>query len=323
MDTHDIAVFGCWNNYKTVEGRIPMFDVINNLKDNEKNYKELMILGDNYYPQEKIKISTSSGDIKKVVFNVDQFNEGFNRLEQLEIPNKYLIMGNHDIEDTVLDDCIGLRKQIEKRPHFEIPFPYGSRDININGSIYKYIFIDSNLYNLVENPLTCFNKVLEGKSAKELLELQNIFIAEQLKTPNIKSFLVFAHEPLIGLKMKGSKAKSSLLDKTLMDILFSSGSNILYICADVHMYQYGVITNNMGKSIGQLVCGTGGADKDFCDMTCNEPIKKDNYTLQIINHNESYGYVKISLSDKIEHEYIRVKNSTKDSYERKYRIYYN
>lgn len=53
------------------------------LKKMKKKYNQIIILGDNYYP-EKEKID----GVKKTVFKEDEFNSGFELLKNLNIPKK-------------------------------------------------------------------------------------------------------------------------------------------------------------------------------------------------------------------------------------------
>ncbi len=326
---YKIATFGCWNNYKFNNDKIPMETVTNYLKTVSSEYSDLIILGDNYYPQDKKKIMIGTQQVKKIVFNDKQFEDGFRMVESIPIPNKYLIMGNHDIEDTILDNCKGLIKELEKSDKFNIVFPFGSSNIiTIGDTKYKYIFIDTSIYSLFTKGETCFDTVLK-QSASEIMCKQNNFLKSELVDKSISEFLIFGHEPLISIKTKTDengkmKHKQSLLNDYLLDILFSSNKKIKYICADVHMYQNCIITDNSGKEINQIVCGTGGADKDSYNNTI--PIKKidEKYNIRVINSIESYGYVEIILGpNESTANYIKINEDlTINRYSKKYYINY-
>ncbi len=333
MDKYTIATFGCWNNYKVVDDRIPMKNVSDYLKivqDTYNKFTDLIVLGDNYYPQTNSTIVINEKKVKKKIFNEEEMNKGFDMVESIKIPNKYLIMGNHDLEDTYLDGCIGLKKELEKSDKFNVMFPFGTKTITVGGAKYKYIFIDSNLYNLKKNPDTCFNTVL-GESAQSLLDKQNLFIIKKLADPDIKTFFIFAHEPLISLKTKLSEStqdifkKSSLLDDQLLKMLFDSdrANDIIYVCADVHMYQNCIITNKSGKKIRQLVCGTGGGDKDFYCLSSKYHQEGD-YTMELVDFMDPFGYVEIVLtSDSVNYKFIKIGKDLKEFvYNKKYLIDY-
>lgn len=330
MAEHKIATFGCWNNYKMVDSRIPMKNVTDYLKTVQDNYSDLIILGDNYYSQNSTKITDpkSGLKIKKIEFNQKEFNDGFEMIETIGIPNKYLIMGNHDLEDTILDNCIGLKLQKDKSDKFNIKFPYGKHKVTVGDSNYKYIFIDTNLYNMIDKVNTCFDTI-ENKNVNELLDEQNRFIIEELNDSSIKKFLIFGHEPLVTLKSKilieqEIRKDNSILNEELLKILFDSGKEIIYVCADVHMYQNGIIKNSKGKTIQQIVCGTGGGDKDYYCLS-SKYHKLGLIDFELVNFIDGYGYVEIVLTpDGISHQYIKIhKDLSANRYSMKYFINYN
>jgi hypothetical protein len=325
----NIALVGCWNNYKQVDGSYPLVNVCNYLKLNESKYDELVILGDNFYPsKEKVEITLPDGStssIKKNIFDLPTFNIGFDLIKNINIHNKYLIMGNHDIEDFYTERCINLYHQFDKSDFLKIMFPFKSCPVANTG--FKYIFIDTNLYNLSKNPNTCFNTTLH-KSALELKNNQNQFIICELKNPSFNNFIICAHEPLFSIKSKDTKFKSSLLDEELLNILFNSRKNITYVCADVHMFQCGIITNNNSQSIKQIVCGTGGADKDSFTSSQSEFKINDDFNFTMQSSRDSFGYVELNISpDNISHKYIKVINSesvlSHEEYKKKYLKYKN
>lgn len=329
---HKIATFGCWNNYKTVDSRIPMKNVTDYLKTVQSNYSDLIILGDNYYPQNTIQINdpVTGARIKKKEFNLTDFQAGFEMIETIDIPNKFLIMGNHDLEDTILDNCIGLKLQKDKSDKFNIKFPFGTHLISLDGSNYKYIFIDTNLYNLQDKSNTCF-KIIESKEAIELLSEQNQFIIRELADPTIKKFLIFGHEPLISLKTKilaeqEIRKDNSILNEDLLKMLFDSNKEIIYVCADVHMYQNSIIKNSSGKTIQQIVCGTGGGDKDYYCLSSkyHKLGSSDSYDFELVNFIDGYGLVEIILTPEgVSHQYIKIhKDLSTDRYSKKYYINY-
>jgi len=332
MSEYKIATFGCWNNYKMVDSRIPMKNVTDYLKKVQDNYTDLIILGDNYYPQNSVKITDPATGIKikKIEFNQKEFQTGFDMVESIGIPNKFLIMGNHDLEDTLLDECIGLELQKAKNGIFNVKFPYGTHDVTVDSSKYKYIFIDTSLYNLMDKGETCFDKV-EKKSANNLVMEQNEFIIRELADDTIKTFLIFGHEPLVSLKTKmieeqEIKKQNFLLNEDLIKLLFDSGKDIIYVCADIHMYQNGIIKNSDGRQIQQLVCGTGGADKDFYCVSdrINKLEDTHQWEFELLNYVDSYGYVEIVLTKyNVTHQYVKVnKDSSIKKYSNKYYINY-
>lgn len=341
-----LVAFGCWNQPKLLDDRIPYEDVTKYLKSVEKNYDEMVILGDNYY-SDKNKVIINGVSVKKNIFVEDDFQNGFNSIQSLDIPVKYLIMGNHDIEDFILDDCINLSKQLENK-NFEVMFPFKSKPAGKTGC--KYIFVDTNLYNLNDDADHCFSKIL-GKTISELKCDQNKFIKEELQDDSFSHFIICGHEPLFSLKTKIDEFQNLKIKpdskSELTNILFESKKNITYICADVHMYQSGVIIDNTGFSIKQIVCGTGGGSKDFyCHSARNHYFKScicdpklkcscPEYQFILENYMDSFGYVDITInSSGVKHKYVKVDKTIKakeynskyvntESKVRKYYIKYN
>ena len=301
IDNIKIVTFGCWNNVKIRAGRMPMVDVISNIKSKESTYTDLVLLGDNYYPQGKTKKKIGDKEVKLIKYDCVEYQTGFRLVEDLQIPNKYLIMGNHEIEDTLTNPdlpCVGLLEQM-RNPLFRVMFPFGSEIKSVGTTTYKYIFIDTTVYSLDGKPNTCFDKML-GKSATEIKNEQNTFLARELADDSINHFIIFGHQPLISIKSKTDtfteeiKGKSEILLE-LTNIIMNSRKSIYYVCADVHMYQSGTIEDSSGHKITQIVCGTGGAEKDYyCQGERN--ITVDSYTFKIDNHVDSYGYVEMTLS---------------------------
>ena len=173
---------------------------------------------------------------------------------------------------------------------------------------------------------------MEKKNANQLLCEQNRFIIEELNDSNIKKFLIFGHEPLITLKSKilvdqEIRKDNSILNENLLKILFDSDRDIIYVCADVHMYQNGIIKNSDGKTIQQIVCGTDGGDKDYYCLSSkyHKLGFNDSYDFELVNFIDGYGYVEIVLtSEGINHQYIKVhKDLSVDRYSKKYYINYN
>lgn len=330
MTEYKIATFGCWNNIKLVDKLIPVENVTKYLKSVEADYTDLIILGDNYYPRETEKIIVGDKELKRKIFNQEKFDQGFNMVEQLRIPNKYLIMGNHDIEDTILSvpQCKGLTQQKAKSHIFNIRFPYGHDDKIVNGKKYKYIFVDTTVYYLKDSKANCFY-IVEGKNPSQIIREQNAYLTDQLTDPTIDYFLVFGHEPLVSIKSKHDPDTEDLAEKTsdmneLANILLLSNKKIHYICADVHMYQSGTVRNSAGNSVKQIVCGTGGADKDYYCLP-SKIISSGGLTFELDNFMDSYGFVDITLtSEGLTHQYIKVKKNLEImKYSKKYFVKYN
>jgi hypothetical protein len=327
MENIRIATFGCWNRKVVEDGRIPMEYVIENIKNREEYFKHLIILGDNYYAKKK-KVEVDGIKIKKINHVQEDLEYGFQLIENLNISTKYLIMGNHDIEDTLGKGCIGLQSQIDKTDKFNVMFPFNSEIITLkSGARIKYIFIDTTVYEVKANP-SCYDAIL-NKSSSIIIQEQNSFIKTELADSSIEYFIFFAHKPLYTVKTKileDGKLHliNSLLDELGQIILSNAeGKNIYYICADAHLFQSGIISDNSGNSIKQLVCGTGGGEKDSFNFD-NKIFNKNDMTYCVDISRDSYGYLDILLNpDGINYTYVNVQPDGKiNIYNKKYLIEY-
>lgn len=310
--SYNIAAFGCWNNPRNKPENGPAYLnlVLESLKYFQRNYTDLIILGDNYYPEKDKETK-----IKKTIYNESELSEPFDKIKALLIPNKYLIMGNHDVADFM--ECDGLKYQLTLKDKINVEFPFGSKVVDINGFKYKYIFIDTNLYEpKLNDKFPCFQSTL-NKTNIELFNEQNDFLIKQLSEDDIHHFLIFGHEPIFSLKTKNDETKGkynkiSTLDK-LAEIIFDNmkQNNVTYICADVHMYQEGKIINlnndkYMHKYINQIVVGTGGAELDNCDQCDFKIYNNNNLYYKLKNGDISFGYLNIKLDGSmvLQYDYI-------------------
>jgi hypothetical protein len=334
--------FGCWNK---------QLDIVKKVKDsiNETGgFDFLIVNGDNYYQsKEKIKTKDENGDpinikIKKVI-NQDLI-DGFDILKGINIREKYLLMGNHDLDLTTKSDsnpegkhCETIEEELKFSENMILPRKLvmfvEPRDDTI------IIMIDTNMYT-GEN-LFCYTHILDEETTNKLIEelrilgsdinishdnpnltnafknLQKKIIEEYFESRHKtwKNVFISGHHPLIGFKkIKGGTLKYDYYEPELYELLYDTirrhGINFYYLCADIHNYQEAEVKiNNM--VILEYIVGTGGAELD--------EIKPANYNLDISiggidlsykanRCDYSYGYniVKINESGDVSFEYIRV-----------------
>ncbi len=328
MEQIKIATFGCWNRKVKEDGKIPMEYVIDNIETREQDFSHLVVLGDNYYGEKK-KIEIGGVQVKTTEYIPDDLAHGFKLIEKLKIPKKYLIMGNHDVADTLDKECVGLKTQVDKTDKFDVMFPFNSEIITLSdGTKVKYIFIDTTVYTIKADP-SCYDSVI-GKNSKKIIQEQNKFIVDELSDSSIKHFMIFAHEPLYSLKTKifDEDKLPHLVDDVLDDLAQiilsnSKGKSVFYVCADVHMYQSGIVTDEFNNSVKQIVCGTGGGQKD--NFVLDDKIfKKNNLTYSVDITKDSYGYVEFVVnSSEVKHTYINVHPDGKvKHYNKKYLVQY-
>lgn len=282
MDSFKIAVFGCWNEgCKENSGQK---SVANLIKANQSKYKFMVILGDNYYAKKKTLIETNETKLKIKLTDIKDLKKGFECLEGIDLEKK-IIMGNHDIEDSIDKSCSILKAQL-KIPWYDVKFPFGydlyylyGDKLNTYTKTILFIYLDTTMYSDdVTDIGSCYSSVL-NQDIKSLIEQQNNFITETLKLIenqqiyNIKDVVFIGHEPLLTFKEKKG-IKEIYIIKKLLKIIFSEkekyiNTNFHWICADYHIYQNSIITSdsNIELQISQWIFGTGGGKLDNLPST--------------------------------------------------------
>jgi hypothetical protein len=330
--------FGCWNN-----GLCGDFEV-NGLSLMTKKLREyvlinhpefLIVAGDNYYPKK---------DATGKHFKLDEFKSGFECLPKNI--KKYLIFGNHDIEDVIIEKtepqkCMLITEQQK--------IADDDKTIEIfDNVIYKIIdntliiMLDSNLYDTKSEKLvkdTCYNHLFNDYVKKnalltinDLLNYQNCFIKD-LITSNISvhNIIFVAHHPIYSIK---SKVTSNIVEKIDYElekfVLFLKeiqelllGKNIIYLCADTHLYQVGDINITPKLQIKQYIVGTGGAEQDNI-YEGNNTIEKDSIIVyKKYDDKKEFGFLEVEiLDDKITFKFISASSNLigGNKYIKKYKI---
>jgi hypothetical protein len=301
--------FGCWNNGQcSSDGTnglsLAMQKLNSYVKENSVDF--ITVAGDNYYPP---KGSTG----KK--FIIEDFSSGFNCLPSTV--KKYLIFGNHDIEDVVIDEtklpvkCKILDKQIE------IAEEDDSVEI-FNDVLFKVInntliiMLDTNLYDrkIVSTPIseTCYSKLFNSLVKKseltlgDLIGYQNCFVKNILQSNSeVNNVIFIGHHPIYSIKNKsGSKNAfklSRFIDffKQISSLLI--GKKIYYLCADTHMYQEGTIRILPDLEIKQYVVGTGGAEQDKIYEPDNTIVEDGIQVYTKSNEKKEFGFLTVDIND--------------------------
>jgi hypothetical protein len=169
--------------------------------------------------------------------------------------------------------------------------------------------------------------IFDAKDPMHIIEYCNLVEQTLLEQKKIKLLFVVGHHPFAGIKkskdktegyivnsvsklyFKKSKDKSK--DKTdksedksedkkkaiyyLLDIISKYKS--IYLCADIHNFQIGKLTNNTCM----IICGTGGANKDRLGYYDGLPTPTDGdldfkYKISDLYTHNSHGFSKISYS---------------------------
>ena len=301
--------FGCWNNgLCSIDGTnglsLTMRKLNSYIEFNPIDF--IIIAGDNYYPQK-----SSKG--KK--FIRENFTSGFDCLPKSV--KKYLIFGNHDIEDVIIDD---LDKEINcKLLDEQFRIIEGNNTVQIfNDVIFKkrdntlIIMLDTNLYDreIINTPIkkSCYSKLFNkfvNKSEltiSDLIGYQNCFILDILKSNlDASNIILIGHHPIYSIKNKKDiKDEIKLVRfidflKKVADLLI--GKNVYYLCADTHMYQEGIINITPDLIIKQYIVGTGGAEQDSIYLGDNT-IKEGGsivYTKTI--EKKEFGFLNVEINE--------------------------
>ena len=268
MSILEFVTFGCWNE-GCKEGSVQE-QVAKKLEESQGKYKFLVLLGDNYYSN---KVDYNNKNKKYFDINLEEMKHGFDCLRNINIPKK-LILGNHDIEEGILQSCSNMKVQL-RLPWYDIKFPYDFENHIIitdpeNYKIVKFIYLDTTIYDTKYPINSCYDRVL-NKTAEQLIKEQYDFIRTQLNSLNPKltnTVVFFGHEPLITFRFKKDGPIEHL---SLLDNLFDLTKDLHefyqfnYICADFHNFEEGYIekiySDNKVFRIHQLVFGTGGITK--------------------------------------------------------------
>ena len=336
--------FGCWNEgfcnkiNTTENGISATMDLLNKTVDSEK-YDFISIAGDNYYATE------ISEPVVHKVFDEKNFISGFNCLPKdilkVVIFGNHEIEKKVEFDGSVVL-CGSLIKQVELSqnvPNLEIfndiIYKYSDntliifidttiytmdkeminetcyKTLNINnGSTYK-VFRDSNI-----DESQSINKLVDYMNNK-ILEIIHNFIGKE--GSSFKNLIIIGHEPIYGLKLKIDKKtlkrnhKISILtnfisfitDK-LIPIVQKNNIKTYYLCADIHTYQYGLITfTNTDYIIEQHIVGTGGAHQDIISEKLENNFSNTlNY--KIIEQSQNFGFITVNINENVDIKYISV-----------------
>ena len=287
---------GCWNNgvcdlNNPYDNEFGVSLVMKRLREDiefAKNanvpYKELTILGDNYYPPKQ--------DGEKILI-VSDLESGFNCLAELGISVK-IMRGNHEIDNVKnLEGCPILDNQNRIAAESKLMDMVDFEIVSNNHCL--CIYLDTNIYTGDEKkkdkskkskgkknkPTTMkdgggFKECYPEKTKENIRSEVYVKINDALKKTSKKRIIFFGHVPLIECKSKKGNDLLKLCNdsESIFNDLFTmldsehflnsdrTQKEIYYICADTHFYQESDIILSNGLTIHQYVIGTGGAELD-------------------------------------------------------------
>lgn len=349
-DDNDIfAHFGCWNKGEcpstkdSTEEKNDLRKVIDTL-DEDKNIKTLFVAGDNYYAPEFLNSPDGTPEKKDkkhkpLLFIKDNFKSGFICLENTQnIQNIHVGMGNHEVlhsdkDCNVMESINNLKSDVnykklqfhfchfEKLKHCDV--------LMIDTTIYEKVKEDKptqyHCYKHILDEVDLDNEVGLEEQRESLKAYQLGKINEYLSTNLQRRLIVIGHHPMVGIKSKEQKEdnqekkyenkaqRSDELIGVFRDNILPKRPNVTYLCADVHLYQKGVVTidmndNNGKHEIHQYIVGTGGTTLDEPPLV--DQIKPTDYTHDESIRNHGYLKVQVNSDGKVEAEFVEVKPPT-------------
>jgi hypothetical protein len=347
-----LAIFGCWNNKK--EDYNILNKVMLSLQEYiVQNHPQLLLVaGDNYYP---LKSENESGKTKIIYPQLlkDGFESlpkaieidmilGNHDLETNDPIKQNLYVENVSEETKEKSNCEILEQEILLSQIPERPINlvlYKSRML-VNGSL--LIMFDTTIYTVESdeepNLLRCYNILLnrQGVSVSSLGELRDIqtrFIMERIQQSKaeIRNLILVGHHPITGLKFSSKKDKKTKEKKQKLSVLndiphfldildgifdqLGESVKYYYLCADLHLYQKGIITNTIseGKTmiINQFIVGTGGTelDMELLPGMCGQvQVPGTNLVYTCETSEAKYGFLDVSIGESVNIEFIDVAN---------------
>lgn len=245
-----------------------------------------------------------------------------------------IVLGNHDVNPIKItnfyehDNCDELGCMVTVQNDIISKLLNNQKTSNnIQNANIKNIYTHNNVNIYVCRPyirqqetgifyLYLNTNIFDAKDPMHIIEYCNLVKQTLLEYKTIKLLFVVGHHPFAGIKkskdktegyivnsvsklyLKKSKDKSEDKKKAiyyLLDIISEYKS--IYLCADIHNFQIGKLTNNTCM----IICGTGGANKDGLGYydTLSTPTNGNldyKYKISDLYTHNSYGFSKISYS---------------------------
>jgi len=252
------------------------------------------------------------------VFNTSNFYSGLHCLP--DKITKYVVFGNHDVEkykdvDNNMLECISLNKQQEffnKNKEYNV-----FNDIMVNSYLEQktiILFIDTSIYLFPEHQLvkdTCYKYLFtdfQRTQDPEKLTIMDITIYQNMQIKAILSSLppgdgniiIVGHDPIVTIRTHEKENKRISITAGLVNLFKSlkdqlTNKSIYYLCADVHLYQAGVVNIKDCCSINQYVVGTGGAKQDNIPVQLHLTNSILEYTINPAGNIQSYGFITVTI----------------------------
>jgi len=355
--------FGCWNQglcgdknpLTSVTNSLRQYTLT-------QNPEFIVVAGDNYYP-DKVKNKATGKKIKTIIpDNLNSgFLCLPDNIEIDIILGNHDLEPDVPIQGVVGKDVcyiIKNEKSLAAEKNINLVL-YKSR--NLGDTL--LLLIDTTMYDTgkLTEFLPCYEEILgiEDLNIDQLHAIQWEFISREVSNFHGKNIIIVGHHPITGYKKKEIKEKNaesvsesitSMMPESIPEVkkkkekkegvflieAFVAFTTVLseiyklkpdaeyyYLCADLHLYQKGIVRIPVGEeimTINQYIVGTGGTELD------PNPID-ENFTVERANQNQifrthagdgiyeledsiqNFGFLVCHYSDNLSFEFIPVEES--------------
>jgi hypothetical protein len=192
---------------------------------------------------------------------------------------------------------------------------------NIQFELYKEIWmsddtlvlmIDTSMYeDNASKYIECYRIFLKDPSLEiatlRARQLKDIGASLKKYSREIKNLILIGHHPIIGVKYKDGGIKTEAEIPFFKDALreiysLTKDVNHSYLCADIHLYQKGDISIDMGggdtMNIEQHIVGTGGTklDPDVPREYVGDIVEKNGITYTMAETVRANGYLECDIA---------------------------
>jgi len=287
-DMERFFLFGCWNR-EGCEKNENLSKVIKKLKTDDFDFG--IIAGDNVYPI----VNIDQGGTKQKYYDPKISDAGYACLMRNISKPMFWVLGNHDVDSCevalrqVQKNDVSFQKNDDKQTIVAGKLIFPNNYYNFVSNLANFIFIDTNLFDKDTN---CYAGIDWKVELDSMLNWVNDVLGKSKSTWNI----IVGHAPIGGFRTKGIRMLIGY--EKLLNILQRHGNkNLIYMCADIHNFQYLTIIRNE-FILPVIVSGTGGALPDLKEKYSNTvEAQIDDIKLNLIQLQDSYGYVVVKMNN--------------------------